>query len=157
MNEPVFSNFILFNCLLTLWVCHLLSQTDPWSDGLTQLLKNMLWLIGSPRAINVVGACGTFLVVNHSYRSVPSSSLSFPLYIHASLLFIFTFHNEFTTRALPSYLSNKHTIYLVQPSTTPLLPSPHCSSGKYPLPHVEFLYHLFKFCISIIYLDPSDS
>ena len=42
LNRPVNPNFILFSCPFTSWVRHLLSWTDPWSDGLTQPLGNVL-------------------------------------------------------------------------------------------------------------------
>lgn len=95
--------------------------------------------------VNAIGTCVTFLMVNCSNRSVPSSFVPLPLYIHAPLSFIFTFCKNFTTRALPSSSPIRHTVFLVllfiwcycllgAPSPIPSLLSLFYSLGKYPSP-----------------------
>ena len=69
--------------------------TNSWSDGLICLLRNIPSLPGWPRVINVVGTRGIYLVVNLLERSVPSSSVSFPLYKPASSSLIFHFPQKF--------------------------------------------------------------
>ena len=84
LNGSAIPNFILFSCPFTPWVRHL-PWTDLWSDSSTCLLRNVPRLIGQPRVINVVRARGIYSVINLLERSVPSSSLSFPLYEPAFL------------------------------------------------------------------------
>ena len=119
--------------------------TDSWSDGLICLLRNIPSLIGWPRVINVVGTRGIYLVVNLLERRVPSSFVSFPLYKPASSLFIFYFPQNFSTRTLPSPLSDKRTIHLVHLSSTSFC----CSSptGKYPSHSIQISY-LLDFILS---------
>ena len=108
LNGSVISIFILFSCPFTPWVYHLL-QTDPWSDGLTRLLRSVHRLIDQPRVINVIRAHGVSSVVNFLERSIPSSSASFLLYKPASLPLILYFpqriHNQSTTISfhIPAY------------------------------------------------------
>ena len=98
-----------------------------------------------------------FLVVNHSDRSVPSSSMLFALYIRA----LYLSFSLSTMNLQPEHYYSLYQIGILstwcdcQPPS--LFPSPHCSIGKYPLPHVEFLCHLFKFFIPIVYVDQSES
>lgn len=51
-------------------------------------------LTSYPRVINVVGARGTSSMVNLLERSIPSFSVSFPLYKPASLPLIFYFQRQ---------------------------------------------------------------
>ena len=128
--------------------------TDPWSDGSICLLKNIPSLTSWPRVINVVETRGIYLVVNLLERSIPSSSVSFPLYKPASSSLIFHFPQKFFIRALQSPLLEKHTIHLVHPSSTPFC----CLSptSKYPSPSVQISY-LLDFILSSSILDLSMS
>ena len=124
-------------------------QTDPCSDGSTCLLRNIPSLTSWLRVINVVGTRGIYLVVNLLERSVPSSSVSFPLYKLASSSLIFYFPQNFSTRTLPSPLSDKRTIHLVHPSSTSFC----CSSptGKYPSHSIQISYLLDFILLSSIF------
>ena len=128
--------------------------TDPRSDSSICLLRNIPSLTGWPRVINVVGTRGIYLVVNLLERSVLSSSVPFPLYNLPPPHSFSTFLGNFTIRALLSPLSDKHTIHLVQPASTPFC----CLSptGKYPSPSVQISYLLY-FILSSSILDTSVS
>ena len=135
----------------------LTSWMDLWSDDLAHLLRSVP---GQPKAINVVRACGMFLVVSHSNQSVPSSSMPLPLYIHASFLLIFNFWNKSSIRALSSTLSTLPPIYFINYAfrllgatvSHTLLFS---STGKYF--YVEFSCKLFKFSSFVIYVNSLES
>ena len=69
--------------------------TNPRSDNSICLLRNIPSLTGWPRVINVVETRGIYLVVNLLERSVPSSSMPFPLYKPTSYSLIFHFPQKF--------------------------------------------------------------
>ena len=139
---------------LSLYGSMISEWTNPWSDDSICLLRNIPSLTSWPRVINVIGIRGIYLMVNLLEQSVPSSFVSFPLYKSTSSLLIFHFPKKFSIRALPSLLSDKHTIHLVHPSSTPFC----CLSptGKYPSPSVQISY-LLDFILSSSILDPSVS
>ena len=88
--DPSSPNFIHFSCPLIPWVRDL-PWTNPWSDGLTCLMRNVPILTGCPRVINVVRTHEIHSVVNLLERSIPSSSVPFPLFKPTFLPFILYF------------------------------------------------------------------
>ena len=102
---------------------------DPWSDGSICLLRNIPSLIGWHRVINIVGHMATiqwFITWNEVSLHLPCCSLYINLPLHPSFS---TFHRNLTIRALSSPLSDKHTVQLMHPLSTPF----YCSSlaGKW--------------------------
>ena len=121
---------------------------DPWGDGSPYVLRSSPFLTGWPRVINVVGTRGIYLVVHLVVRSVPSSSVPFPLYKPAFVTLTFYFYRNFTIRALPSTLTDEYNVYLIHQSSTLC----YClsSSGKYP--SLKFIIIFFGFPTVVIYV-----